>query len=90
MSNQQTRGRRALERIAAFAAAARPVQLEPARIQAPVTQAPIVRVELRPAPELTARYPSVLGARITVRTRDGQNLVVEQFGYEDGLARPLS
>jgi 2-methylcitrate dehydratase len=67
-----------------------PAQLEPARIQAPDAQAMIARIEVRPDAQLTARFPEELSARITVRTKDKRDLVVEHLGYEGGLANPLS
>jgi 2-methylcitrate dehydratase len=67
-----------------------PAQLEPARVQAPDAQALLARVEIHPNEHFTARYPEELNARITIRTKDQQILVKEQYGYEGGLANPLS
>jgi 2-methylcitrate dehydratase len=67
-----------------------PAQLEPARILEPDAQALLVRVEIRPDGDFTARYPQELNARITIRTKDQRVLAKEQLGYEGGLANPLS
>jgi 2-methylcitrate dehydratase len=67
-----------------------PAQLETKRIQAPDAQAMVARVEVRPDPQLTARFPKELAARITVTTKDGQVLVKEHLGYEGGIDTPMS
>src|SRR2546423_1968239 len=67
-----------------------PAQPVPARIQAPDAQALLARVEIHPDEHFTARYPQELCARITIRTKDQRVLVKEQFGYEGGLANPMS
>jgi 2-methylcitrate dehydratase len=67
-----------------------PAQLEPARVRAPDAQALLARVEIRPDEDFTARYPSELNARVTVRTKDQRVFVKDQLGYEGGLANPLS
>lgn len=67
-----------------------PAQLEPARIQAPDAQALLARVEIRPDPAMSARYPQELVARITIFTTDQRALVKEQVGYEGGRSNPLS
>jgi 2-methylcitrate dehydratase len=67
-----------------------PAQLDAARIQAPDAQALVARVEVRPDEQLTARFPHELGARITIRTKDGRHLAVEHIGYEGGLDKPMS
>jgi 2-methylcitrate dehydratase len=50
----------------------------------------VARVEVRPDPQLTARFPKELAARITVTTKDGQVLVKEHLGYEGGIDTPMS
>jgi 2-methylcitrate dehydratase len=67
-----------------------PAQLEPARIQAPDSQALLARVEVRPDEYFTARYPRELSARITIYTKDQRTLVKEQLGWEGGLTNPMS
>jgi 2-methylcitrate dehydratase len=67
-----------------------PAQLTDTRVQAPDAQAMVARVEVRPDAQLTARFPQELSARITVRTKDGRELVVEHIGYEGGLDKPMS
>ena len=67
-----------------------PAQLENARIQAPDAQALLMRVEIRPDEQFSARYPDELSARVTIRTRDQRVFVKEQNGYEGGLTNPMS
>jgi 2-methylcitrate dehydratase len=67
-----------------------PKQLEEARVRADDVQALLGKVEIRPDAGLSARYPSELGARITIRTNDGRTFEHEQSGYEGGLGSPLS
>ncbi|MBV8472564.1 MAG: MmgE/PrpD family protein [Hyphomicrobiales bacterium] len=67
-----------------------PDQLTDERVRSPDAQSMVARVECHPDAELTARFPQELGARITVRTRDGRELVVEHTGYEGGLDQPMS
>jgi 2-methylcitrate dehydratase len=67
-----------------------PAQLTDERVQAPDAQAMVARIECRPDAQLTARFPQELGARITVRTKDGRILEAEHRGYEGGLANPMS
>jgi 2-methylcitrate dehydratase len=67
-----------------------PAQLTDERVQAPDAQAMVARIECRPDAQLTARFPQELGARITVHTKDGRDLVVEHIGYEGGLDKPMS
>ena len=66
-----------------------PTQLTDERIQAPDAQAMVARIECRADAQLTARFPQELSARITVRTKDGRELVVEHVGYEGGLDKPM-
>jgi 2-methylcitrate dehydratase len=67
-----------------------PDQLQAERIQSPDAQAMVARIEVCPDPQLTARFPQELAARITVRTEDGRTLVKEHLGYEGGLDQPMS
>jgi 2-methylcitrate dehydratase len=67
-----------------------PAQLTDERVQAPDAQAMVARIECRPDPKLTARFPQELSARITVRTKDGRELIIEHIGYEGGLDKPMS
>jgi len=67
-----------------------PAQLTDTRVQAPDAQAMVARVEVRPDAQLTARFPQELCARITIRTKDGREMVVEHVGYEGGLDQPMS
>jgi 2-methylcitrate dehydratase len=67
-----------------------PDQLTDERVQAPDAQAMVARIECHPDAKLTARFPQELGARVTIRTRDGRTLETEHLGYEGGLANPMS
>jgi 2-methylcitrate dehydratase len=67
-----------------------PDQLTPERVQSPDAQAMVARIEVQPDPQLTARFPRELAARITIRTKDGRTLVKEHLGYEGGLDQPMS
>jgi 2-methylcitrate dehydratase len=67
-----------------------PAQLESARIQTADAQAMVKLVEVRPDAQLTARFPQVLSARVTIYTKDNRELVAEHLGYEGGLANPMS
>ena len=67
-----------------------PAQLQAARIQAPDAQALLALVEVRPDERFTARYPTELGARITIYTKEQGILVKEQRGWEGGLTNPMS
>lgn len=67
-----------------------PTQLETERVRAPDAQAMIARIEVRPDPRLTSRFPRELGARVSLWTRDGRALIKEHFGYEGGIDTPLT
>jgi 2-methylcitrate dehydratase len=67
-----------------------PDQLQAERIHSPDTQAMVARIEVRPDPQFTARFPQELAARVTVRTKDGRSLVKEHLGYEGGIDQPMS
>src|ERR1700733_4636030 len=67
-----------------------PAQLEPSRVRADDAQALLGRVEIRPDPAFSAKYPSELNARITIHTKDQRILMKEQVGYEGGLTNPMS
>jgi DNA invertase Pin-like site-specific DNA recombinase len=49
-----------------------------------------VRDMLDQSADIAARFPQELSARITVRTKDGRELVVEHIGYEGGLDKLMS
>jgi 2-methylcitrate dehydratase len=67
-----------------------PDQLEQARVQSSDAQSLLQKVEVRPDAQFTARYPSELCTRISIRTVDGKTFELEQLGYEGGLANPMS
>jgi 2-methylcitrate dehydratase len=59
-------------------------------VQASDAQALLRKVEICPDDAFSARYPNELSARITIRTKDGRRLQLEQVGYEGGLGNPMS
>lgn len=67
-----------------------PAQLEQLRVQADDVQALLGKVKICPDKTFTSKYPHELGARITIRTRDGKSVERQQLGYEGGLGNPLS
>jgi 2-methylcitrate dehydratase len=67
-----------------------PAQLDERRVNADDAQALLQRVEIRPSREFTDAYPEQLGCRVTLRLTDGTALTTTKFGYEGGLARPLT
>jgi 2-methylcitrate dehydratase len=66
-----------------------PEQLQPERVQSRDAQEMAARVEVRPDPQLTARFPEQLAARVTVRMKDGRTFVKEHLGYEGGIDQPM-
>ena len=67
-----------------------PRQLDPGRIQAADAQNLLACVDVCLDAEFSARYPRELNARITVRTKDGRELMQEKLGYEGSLTNPMS
>ncbi len=67
-----------------------PAQLDEARVNAADSQALLARVDIRPTAEFTDLYPTTLGCRITLRTRDGREIDKTQLGYEGGQQQPLT
>ena len=66
-----------------------PEQLRPARISAPDVQDLLRRVDVRPDPGLTARFPDEHSARVRLHLRDGRVLEREQHDYEGFHSRPM-
>jgi 2-methylcitrate dehydratase len=67
-----------------------PDQLQAERIQSRDTQEMVTRVEVRPDPQFTARFPQELAARVSIRMKDGRTFVKEHLGYEGGIDQPMS
>jgi 2-methylcitrate dehydratase len=67
-----------------------PEQYAPGRILAADVQALLRRVEVRPAADLTARFPAEHGCRLRLVLDDGAVLAVEKRDYEGFLTRPMS
>ncbi|HJS96978.1 MAG TPA: MmgE/PrpD family protein [Solirubrobacteraceae bacterium] len=67
-----------------------PEQYLPDRIAAGDVQELLRRVEVRPDPELSRRFPERHSARVRVSLRDGRVLEREQHDYEGFHTRPMS
>jgi 2-methylcitrate dehydratase len=66
-----------------------PEQYLPERIAADDVQALLRRVEVRPDPELSRRFPQEHSARVKLHLRDGRTLEREQHDYEGFHTRPM-
>jgi 2-methylcitrate dehydratase len=67
-----------------------PEQYEAARIVRDDVQRLLQRVEVRPAADLTRRFPAEHACRLRVRLRDGRVLLREKRDYEGFHTRPMS
>ncbi len=67
-----------------------PEQYAPERIVAADVQALLRRVEVRPADDLTARFPAEHACRVRLLLDDGSALSAEKADYEGFLTRPMS
>jgi 2-methylcitrate dehydratase len=67
-----------------------PEQYLPERIVADDVQQLLRRVDVRPDPELSRRFPDQHSARLRLRLRDGRTLEREQHDYEGFHTRPMS
>jgi 2-methylcitrate dehydratase len=67
-----------------------PEQYAPQRIVAPDVQALLRRVDIRPAADLTARFPAEHACRLRLVLADGSVLAAEKSDYEGFLTRPMS
>ncbi len=67
-----------------------PAQFEPGRILAADVQRLLRRVEIRPAADLSARFPAEHACRVRVHLSGGATLVAERADYEGFLTRPMS
>ncbi len=67
-----------------------PAQYEPERIVREDVQSLLRRVEVRPADDLSERFPKEMPCRIGVLLGDGRTLEVEKRDYEGFFTRPIS
>jgi 2-methylcitrate dehydratase len=65
-----------------------PAQYAPARIARADVQDLLRRVDVRPAADLSARFPAEHACRVRVALRDGRVLTREQSGYRGFVTRP--
>lgn len=66
-----------------------PEQFAPERILRPDVQALLRRVEVRPAGDLTARFPAEHPCRVRLHLAEGTTLSAERADYEGFLTRPM-
>ena len=66
-----------------------PEQFAPDRIVAPDVQELLRRVEVRPAADLTARFPTEHACRVRLHLADGAILGAEKSDYEGFVTRPM-
>jgi 2-methylcitrate dehydratase len=67
-----------------------PEQYTPERIGRPDVQTLLKRVRIRPAADLTARFPAECPVRIQVTLRDGSTHSIEQAMYDGYFNQPMS
>jgi 2-methylcitrate dehydratase len=67
-----------------------PEQFAPERIVRPDVQELLRRVEVRPAADLSARFPAEHACRLRIHLVDGTTLAAEKSDYEGFLTRPMS
>ena len=67
-----------------------PEQFAPERIVRPDVQRLLRRVEVRPAGDLSARFPAEHACRLRLHLADGTTLTAEKSDYEGFLTRPMS
>jgi 2-methylcitrate dehydratase len=65
-----------------------PAQFLPDRIHREDVQSLLRRIRVRPAPDLSERFPRELPCRFTVRLRDGRVFSIEKKDYQGFLNRP--
>ena len=66
-----------------------PEQFTPERIGRPDVQQLLHRVDVRPAADLTARFPAEHGSRLRVRLAGGLTLSTEKSDYHGFVTRPM-
>jgi 2-methylcitrate dehydratase len=67
-----------------------PEQIETERVNRGDVQDLLSRVDVKPAPDLTAAYPGRTAARVHVETHDGRTLSREQSDFEGSPTQPMS
>ena len=67
-----------------------PEQFAPARILRPDVQTLLRRVDVRPAVDLTARFPEEHACRLRIRLVGGVTLAAEKSDYDGFVTRPMS
>ncbi|WP_068181069.1 MmgE/PrpD family protein [Mycobacterium sp. UM_CSW] len=67
-----------------------PGQIESERLLRGDVQGLLARVDVKPAPDLTAAYPQRTATRVHVVMRDGREFRREQSDYEGSPTRPMS
>jgi 2-methylcitrate dehydratase len=67
-----------------------PEQFAPERIVEPDVQALLRRVKVRPAADLSARFPAEHACRLRLRLADGTTLAAEKNDYHGFNTRPMS
>ena len=67
-----------------------PEQLETERVRRADVQDLMTRVDVKPAPDLTADYPDRTSARVRVVMKDGRAFTREQSDYQGSPTRPMS
>jgi len=65
-----------------------PAQFLPDRVHREDVQSLLHRVQVRPASDLSERFPRELPCRLTVRLRDGRVFSIEKSDYQGFLTRP--
>ena len=66
-----------------------PEQFTPERIVRPDVQQLLHRIDVRPAADLTARFPAEHGSRLRVRLAGGLTLSTERSDYHGFVTRPM-
>jgi 2-methylcitrate dehydratase len=66
-----------------------PEQFAPERVVRPDVQALLRRVEVRPATDLSARFPAEHGCRLRIHLAGGATLAAEKSDYEGFFTRPI-
>jgi 2-methylcitrate dehydratase len=67
-----------------------PEQFAPDRVVRPDVQELLRRVEVRPAADLSARFPAEHACRLRLRLVGGATLAAEKSDYEGFVTRPMS
>jgi 2-methylcitrate dehydratase len=67
-----------------------PEQFLPERIARIDVQSLLRKVHIKPAPDLSDRFPQEMPCRLTLGLRDGRNLSIHKSDYEGFLTRPMN